>query len=153
VGGILIGALDVVAFLRVSPLAVTSELGSLTRPLADQQGWLPSRLEGLDTFKGCVTTIKETLSSNNGALVIGLVLSAFVAALIAGDFKPRWPSWQEAVRNFAGGVLMGLGSILALGCTVGTLLSGIMAAAVSGWVFLVCAGAGLWLGWWLRQRF
>lgn len=152
VGGILIGALGVLAFLRVSPLGVTSELGSLARTLADQQGWLPSRLEGLDTFKGCVTTIKETPWSNNGALVIGLVLGAFVAALIAGDFKPRWPTWQEAVRNFAGGVLMGLGSMLALGCTVGTLLSGIMAAAVSGWVFLLCAGLGLWLGWWLRRQ-
>jgi len=152
VGGILIGALGVVAFLRVSPLGVTSELGSLARTLADQQGWLPSRLEGLDTFKGCVTTIKETLWSNNGALVIGLVLGAFVAALIAGDFKPRWPTWQEAVRNFAGGVLMGLGSMLALGCTVGTLLSGIMAAAVSGWVFLLCAGLGLWLGWGVRRQ-
>lgn len=152
VGGILIGVLGVVAFLRVSPLGVTSELGSLARTLADQQGWLPTRLEGLDTFKGCVTTIKETLWSNNGALVIGLVLGAFVAALIAGDFKPRWPTWQEAARNFAGGVLMGLGSMLALGCTVGTLLSGIMAAAVSGWVFLLCAGVGLWLGWWLRRQ-
>lgn len=151
-GGILIGALGVLAFLRVSPLGVTSELGSLARTLADQQGWLPSRLEGLDTFKGCVTTIKETLWSNNGALVVGLVLGAFVAALIAGDFKPRRPSWQEAARNFAGGVLMGLGSMLALGCTVGTLLSGIMAAAVSGWVFLLFAGAGLWLGWWLRRQ-
>ena len=152
VGGILIGGLGVLAFLRVSPLGVTSELGSVARTLADQQGWLPSRLEGLDTFKGCVTTIKETLWSNNGSLVVGLVLGAFVAALLAGDSKPRWPTWQEAVRNFAGGVLMGLGSMLALGCTVGTLLSGIMAAAVSGWVFLVCAGLGLWLGWWLRRQ-
>ncbi|HIV73410.1 MAG TPA: YeeE/YedE family protein [Candidatus Aquabacterium excrementipullorum] len=152
-GGVLIGGLGVLAFLRVSPLGVTSELGSLARTLADQQGWLlPSRLEGLDTFRGCVTTIKETLWSNNGALVVGLVLGAFAAALIAGDFKPRWPTRQEAARNFVGGLLMGLGSMLALGCTVGTLLSGIMAAAVSGWVFLLCAGLGLLLGWRLRWQ-
>ena len=42
--------------------------------------------------------------------------------------------------------------VLALGCTVGTLLSGIMAAAVSGWVFLLCAGLGLLLGWRLRWQ-
>lgn len=152
VGGVLIGGLGVLAFLRVLPLGVTSELGSLARTLADQQNWLPSRLEGLDTFRGCITTIKETLWSPNGALVVGLVIGAFAAALIAGDFRPRRPTWREAVRNFGGGVLMGLGSMLALGCTVGTLLSGIMAAAVSGWVFLFCAGTGLWLGWWLRRR-
>lgn len=151
VGGILIGGLGVIAFLRVAPLGVTSELGSLARTLADQQAWLPERLEGLDTFRGCATAIKETLWSNNGALVTGLVLGSLAVAVPAGDFRPRWPTWREALRNFAGGVLMGLGAMLALGCTVGTLLSGIMAAAVSGWVFLLFAGAGLWLGWRSRQ--
>mgnify|MGYP000408484681 CR=1 FL=1 len=151
VGGILIGGLGVIAFLRVAPLGVTSELGSLARTLADQQAWLPDRLEGLDTFRGCATAIKETLWSNNGALVIGVVLGSLAVAVPAGDFRPRWPTWREAARNFAGGVLMGLGAMLALGCTVGTLLSGIMAAAVSGWVFLLFAGAGLWLGWRGRQ--
>lgn len=151
VGGILIGGLGVIAFLRVAPLGVTSELGSLARTLADQQAWLPDRLEGLDTFRGCATAIKETLWSNNGALVTGLVLGSLAVAVPAGDFRPRWPTWREALRSFAGGVLMGLGAMLALGCTVGTLLSGIMAAAVSGWVFLLFAGAGLWLGWRLRQ--
>lgn len=152
VGGILIGALGVLAFLRISPLGVTSELGSLARTLADHEGWLPTRLEGLDTFRGCATAIKETLWSNNGALVLGLVLGSLASALVAGDFKPRRPSAPEALRALVGGVLMGLGSMLALGCTVGTLLSGIMAAAVSGWVFLLFAGLGLWSGWWWRQR-
>lgn len=151
VGGILIGGLGVVAFLRVAPLGVTSELGSLARTLADQQAWLPDRLEGLDTFRGCATAVKETLWSNNGTLVIGLVMGSLAVAVLAGDFRPRWPTWREALRNFVGGVLMGLGAMLALGCTVGTLLSGIMAAAVSGWVFLLFAGAGLWLGWRWRQ--
>lgn len=151
VGGLLIGGLAVIAFLRVSPLGVTSEIGSLARTLADQQSWLPQRLEGLDTFRGCATAIKETLWSNNGSLVLGLVLGAFAAALLAGDFKPKLPTASELVRNLVGGVLMGFGAMLALGCTVGTLLSGIMAAAVSGWVFLLCAGAGLLAGWWLRR--
>lgn len=152
IGGLLIGGLGVLAFLRVSPLGVTSELGSVARTLADQQGWLPSRLEGLDTFRGCVTTLKETLWSNNGALVSGLVIGSLSAALLSGEFRLRWPGVLESARAFVGGLLMGLGSMLALGCTVGTLLSGIMAAAVSGWVFLGCAGMGLWLGWWLRQQ-
>lgn len=151
-GGILIGSLGVIAFLRVSPLGVTSELGSIARTLADQQQWLPSRLEGLDTFRGCVTTVKETLWSNNGSLVVGIVLGSLVAAVLAGDFRPRWPSVREAVRALIGGMLMGLGSMLALGCTVGTLLSGIMAAAASGWVFLLFAGLGLVAGWWLRRQ-
>lgn len=151
VGGLLVGGVAVIAFLRISPLGVTSEIGSLARTVADQQSWLPERLEGLDTFRGCATAIKETLWSNNGSFVVGLVLGAFASALLAGDFKPRRPTARELARNLAGGVLMGFGAMLALGCTVGTLLSGIMAAAVSGWVFLLCAGAGLLAGWWLRR--
>jgi hypothetical protein len=45
---------------------------------------------------------------------------------------------------------MGWGSMLALGCTVGTLLSGISAFALSGWVFGAAVIGGVWLG--LRLR-
>jgi hypothetical protein len=48
---------------------------------------------------------------------------------------------------------MGFGSMIALGCTVGTLLSGIMAASLSGWIFLFFCGLGLYLGWLLRKKY
>ncbi|MEC5387520.1 YeeE/YedE family protein [Uliginosibacterium sp. H3] len=152
VGGILIGTLAALSYLRVGPLGVTAELGSIARTAANTQGWLPERLEGLDTFSGCATVIKETLWSKNGAFVVSLVLGAFASALLAGEFKPVKPGLGALARNLFGGVLMGWGAMLALGCTVGTLLSGIMAGAVSGWVFALSALAGLWLGWRLRQR-
>ncbi|MFX8016187.1 YeeE/YedE thiosulfate transporter family protein [Acinetobacter baumannii] len=47
---------------------------------------------------------------------------------------------------------MGWGAMVALGCTVGTLLSGIMAAALSGWLFAASCAAGLVLAWSLRRR-
>ncbi len=153
VGGILVGALGVVAYLRVAPLGVTAELGSLARTGADQAGLLPARLEGLDTLRGCATVIKETLWSNNGLFVLGLVLGSFAAAVSARDFSVRIPTLAELGRAFSGGVLMGWGGMIALGCTVGTLLSGIMAAAVSGWVFALFCSIGLVAGWWLRKRF
>lgn len=151
VGGMLIGALAVAAYLRVAPLGVTAELGSLARTAADGAGLLPSRLQGLDTLRGCATLIKDTLWSNNGLFVIGLVLGSFASAWSARDFAPRTPSAAELARGFIGGVLMGWGGMIALGCTVGTLLSGIMAAAVSGWVFAVFCMIGLFAGWWLRK--
>lgn len=151
VGGILIGSLAVLAYLRVAPLGVTAELGSLARTAADQASLLPARLEGLDTLRGCATVIKETLWSNNGLFVLGLVGGSFVAAWSAGDVVLRYPGGKEAVRLFAGGVLMGWGAMVALGCTVGTLLSGIMAAAVSGWVFAVFCALGMYAGWRLRK--
>ncbi|HRQ82503.1 MAG TPA: YeeE/YedE thiosulfate transporter family protein, partial [Azospirillaceae bacterium] len=49
-------------------------------------------------------------------------------------------------RGLGGGLLLGWGAMTGLGCTVGVVLSGTMAGAVSGWVFAACAFAGVWLG-------
>lgn len=153
VGGLLIGALGVLAYFRVAPLGVTAELGSIARTLGNKAELVPLRLEGLDTFSGCATVIKESILSNNGLFILALVLASFAAAVSAKQFQPKRPGLIELLRNFAGGVLMGWGSMTALGCTVGTLLSGIMAAAVSGWVFAVFCITGLWLTWLVRKRF
>ncbi|WP_296231639.1 YeeE/YedE family protein [uncultured Pseudomonas sp.] len=150
VGGVLIGGLAVLAYFRVAPLGVTAELGSLARTSADSLGWLPERLEGLDGFSGCATVIKETLLSNNGLFVIGLVSAAWVSALAAGDFRPSGGAPRDWLRGLLGGVLLGWGSLLALGCTVGTLLSGVMAGAASGWVFGLFCLVGTLLGLKLR---
>src|SRR5690606_16791868 len=127
VGGLLIGSLATLAYLRVGPLGVTAELGSLARTGAGGLGWLPQRLEGLDGFAGCATVIKDSLLSNNGLFILGLIFAAWASALAAGDFQPRLPAPREWLRNLLGGVLLGWGSMLALGCTVGPLLSGVMA--------------------------
>lgn len=145
-GGLAVAFIAVIAYLRVAPLGVTAELGSLARTAAFDAGWLPARLAGLDGFAGCATVVKQALLSNNGVFVLSLVAGAWAAALAAGEFKPRLPSAAQIGRNFAGGVLMGWGGMTALGCTVGTLLSGVMAGALSGWVFGACCYAGIWAG-------
>lgn len=152
VGGILIGALATIAYFRLAPLGVTAELGSLARTAG---GWLdviPSRLEGLDSFAGCATAVKETLLSVNGVFIGGLVLASFAAALGSGQFSLDRPSPLKIARHLVGGWLMGWASMTALGCTVGTLLSGIMAGALSGWIFAIFCFAGLWVTLILRQK-
>ncbi|WP_404814384.1 YeeE/YedE family protein [Achromobacter xylosoxidans] len=150
VGGLLVALIGVIAYLRIAPLGVTAELGSVARTAASAIGALPSRLEGLDTFAGCATVVKQALLSNNGAFVLALVAGAWAAALAAGAFRPRWPTAGEILRNFTGGVLMGWGGMTALGCTVGTLLSGVMAGAASGWIFGAACVAGIWVALKLR---
>jgi hypothetical protein len=151
VGGALIGTLATIAYLRVGPLGVTAELGSLARTAADGAGILPGRLEGLDGLAGCATVVKQTLISRNGVFVLGLILGSLTSALAAGDFRPAAPTGTEAVRALLGGVLLGWGAMVSLGCTVGVLLSGIMAGALSGWVFAAFCLLGVWLGWRGRQ--
>ena len=153
VGGILIALIATIAFLRVTPLGVTAEIGSIARTSAEYFNILPIRLEGLDILRGCLTIIKETFWSNNGLFIFGLVLGSFALATFSGDFKIQIPKIKESIRSFVGGILMGFGSMIALGCTVGTLLSGIMAASLSGWIFLLFCGTGLYLGWLLRKKY
>ncbi|WP_127091129.1 YeeE/YedE family protein [Aquabacter cavernae] len=152
IGGIAVGVLSAASYLRVGPLGVTAEIGSLARTAANAAGWLPDTLHGLDTFRGCATAIQTALLSENGVFITGLVGASFVAALLAGQFAPRRPTGKDVVAGLAGGLLMGWGAMTALGCTVGVLLSGIHAGALSGWVFLFASGAGLLAGLPLRRR-
>lgn len=152
VGGILIGFLATIAYFRIAPLGVTAELGSIARTTGSWLEVIPVRLEGLDSFSGCATAIKETLLTVNGVFIIGLVLASFAAALWSGQFAPERPSLQKIARHLIGGLLMGWASMTALGCTVGTLLSGIMAGALSGWVFAVLCIIGLWLALIVRKK-
>jgi uncharacterized membrane protein YedE/YeeE len=150
VGGAAVGVLSAAYYLRIAPLGVTAELGSVARTASVNLGLVPDTLHGLDGFRGCATAIRTLFVSENGLFVAGLVAASFAAALIAGQFAPRWPRPSEVARGLAGGVLMGWGAMTALGCTVGVLLSGIHAAALSGWVFLAACLAGILL--WLRLK-
>lgn len=151
VGGAAVGVLSAAAYLRVGPLGVTAELGSLARSATGAWNLLPETLHGLDGFRGCATVVKQALLSENGLFVLGLVGASFASALIAGQFAPRTPNLRDVFSGLTGGVLMGWGAMTALGCTVGVLLSGIHAGALSGWVFLAAALIGMLVGLPLRR--
>lgn len=144
VGGAAVGVLATVAYFQVQPLGVTAAIGSTARFVLSAVGALPETLHGLDGFAGCRTTLVSGLSPN-GAFVIGLVLASFAAALVAGQFTPARPTAGQIVRGLGGGVLLGWGAMTAIGCTVGTLLSGTIAGAASGWIFLFSSFAGVFL--------
>ncbi|MGA0540564.1 YeeE/YedE family protein [Neotabrizicola sp. VNH66] len=148
--GVLVGGIAVLAYFRVGPLGVTAELGSLARTAAATGHWLPETLLGLDGFAGCATLVKETVLSRNGVFVLGMILAAAASATLAGDWKPAVPPLRDLPRLFTGGLMLGWGAMVSLGCTVGVLLSGIMAGALSGWVFAIFCLAGAWAGWRLR---
>jgi len=82
-------------------------------------------------------------------LVLGMVVGALVSSLLSGDFQWQWvPSrWAAAfgtnvplrlVAALLGGVLLGLGSRWAGGCTSGHGISGTMQLAVSSWISAIC---------------
>lgn len=152
IGGAIIGVLGTAAYLRVGPLGVTAEIGGRAREAAAALGLAPLRLEGLDTLRGCITLVRDALLTNNGVFVAALVVASFAAALTAGQFKPVRPNATHVLKGLAGGVLLGWGAMTGLGCTIGTLLSGIMAGALSGWVFGAAVFAGVTLVLQIQRR-
>jgi uncharacterized membrane protein YedE/YeeE len=142
-GGAAVGVIATVAYFQVQPLGVTSAIGGIARSLSKTAGALPETLHGLDGFAGCRTTV-ATFLTPNATFVAGLVLASFASALVAGQFTPAWPAPRQILRGLAGGVLLGWGAMTAIGCTVGTLLSGTMAGAASGWLFFAASFAGVY---------
>jgi uncharacterized protein len=143
--GGLVGVIGMLAYFRVEPLGVTSQIATTARTTLDHAGLLADRLNGLDTFSGCAAVIAQAITEN-GWLVGGLVAGSFAVVLLANRFKLSSLNLISASTALLGGILMGWGAMLALGCTVGTLLSGISAFAVSGWVFGAAVVGGVWLG-------
>ncbi len=141
-GGAAVGVIATVAYFQVQPLGVTSALGSYGRWLADSAQLLPETLHGLDGFSGC-RTAAATFLTPNFAFVVALVIASFASAITANQFKPAWPTGNQVLRGLTGGVLLGWGSMTALGCTVGTLFSGTIAGALSGWIFFAASLLGV----------
>lgn len=82
-------------------------------------------------------------------IAVGIVLGAFVSAQLSGQFRWQWvPSqWSSTfgpapvprlIVAFVGGVLLGLGSRWADGCTSGHGISGTMQLTISSWVASIC---------------
>ena len=78
-------------------------------------------------------------------LVLGILVGSFVAAKASGEFRVRVPSAQIAQRSVGGGVLMGVGAVLAGGCTVGNGMVNTGLFSWQGWIALaaMALGAGL----------
>lgn len=143
--GALVGIVGTVAYLRIEPLGVTKQLSTTARTLLSDRGYLPETLEGLDVMKGCIAVISSTIT-NNGWLIIGILVASLAAALAGNRFKLQEITVRNGFTALLGGILLGWSSMIALGCTVGVLLSGTQAFALSGWVFFATVFLGTVIG-------
>jgi uncharacterized protein len=76
-------------------------------------------------------------------LVAGVLLGAFVSALIGGRFQPRgFPTEFGVVRYGIGATLMGFGAVLALGCNTGQALTGLSTMATGSVIATLAIVAG-----------
>jgi uncharacterized membrane protein YedE/YeeE len=147
--GALVGIIGVIAYLRIEPLGVTRQISTTTRTVMEDRGLGPEVIHGLDRMAGCIAVVSSTIT-NNGWLILGIVVASFAAALSGNRFKLSKLTLRNSTTALLGGVLLGWGSMISLGCTIGVLLSGTQAFALSGWVFFAFAFLGVWVGLKLR---
>lgn len=143
--GAIFGVIGTFAYLRIEPLGVTRQISTTSRTYFEGKIWIPQNLDGLDLMAGCVAIVSDTIV-NNGWLILGIVLASFAAALTGNRFKFQQITLRNGLTALLGGVLLGWSSMIALGCTVGVLLSGTQSFALSGWVFFATVFIGSWLG-------
>lgn len=143
--GVTIGVIGVIAYLRIEPLGVTRQISTTTRTIMENRAIGPEVIHGLDRMAGCIAVVSDAIT-NNGWLILGIVVASFAAALAGNRFKPSKLTVRNTSTALLGGMFLGWGSMISLGCTIGVLLSGTQAFALSGWVFFAFVFLGVWVG-------
>jgi len=86
-----------------------------------------------------------------------LIGGSAVMALLNNEFKLKWPSVEIAVWAIFGGMLMGLGARIGLGCNIGAFFATVTNGDPSGWLFGLGMTVGGFLGvkffnWWIERK-
>lgn len=101
-----------------------------------------------------VALSRSVLEDTTSVMNFGVILGALAAAAIAGRFAASRPIPANAlILAVIGGLMLGYGARLAFGCNIGALLSGTTTGSLHGWLWLLAAFTGSWLGVYARVWF
>ena len=148
-GAIVLSMLNILLFVRYRPLGVVGEISRWANDLGASVGAPIGLLKGLDSLAGCAAAIAEGASwfTDGFMLNIGIVVGAFTAAVLAREFRLRVPRQPKRyVQSLGGGLIMGYGAGLGLGCTLGAFYSAIPSLALNGWVYSLAMAGGALIG-------
>ncbi|EAU41087.1 YeeE/YedE [Fulvimarina pelagi HTCC2506] len=159
VGGVLLAAAFVIA-TKVR-LSFWKLIGGVGVGLSIVAGWYftytlslqvfdPIQAESLSFIRPLATTGAMATASGDPAgldqgVLVGALVAAFLASVLFGGFRIRTFSEEgtpSLLRYTVGGVLMGFGGILAVGCTIGAGFTGVSVLAVSSLIGLASMISG-----------
>ena len=138
VGACILAFLSAVLFLIASPWGPSGGLGNIG---ANFLSWLGMSFD--TSAPNGVTAIKD---HRYAMLSITMIAGAMGAALMSKEFAIRVAPVGELFKGIAGGLLMGVGATLAIGCTIGGFFSGWPALSAAALVFLPALVIGTFLG-------
>ncbi|OLS23798.1 MAG: hypothetical protein HeimC3_22700 [Candidatus Heimdallarchaeota archaeon LC_3] len=74
--------------------------------------------------------------------IIGWILGSFFSSLESKEFEIKIPNRKEVWRFFGGGLLLGIGAMLAGGCNIGHILGGIPELGLSSLIAIIFMALG-----------
>lgn len=77
------------------------------------------------------------------ATIFGVVVGSFIYTLMFRKIRLEWfASWNDFIRHVIGALLMGIGGVLAMGCTIGQGITGVSTLALGSILTLIAIIAG-----------
>jgi uncharacterized membrane protein YedE/YeeE len=132
----------------------------ITTQEAQAAGWFVHKL-GYDImsniFFGLENGAPNPLLNPVLWMSIALVGGSAVMALLNNEFKLKIPSMEIATWAIFGGILMGIGARIGLGCNIGAFFATVTNGDPSGWLFCLGMTVGGYIGvkffnWWIERK-
>ena len=156
-GGFMVGFLIVLAFyLSGGPLGEAAMEASdfLERPQngIGMQSFTFVRPAGDLAY--LLTSPQWNLMTFGVIAFLGVVAGAALINIFARSFHWQWfSSWRESIRYFAGGILLGIGGMLGMGCAIGQGIAGTSTLALGSFLNFAMLLLGVYIGIRTQPRF
>lgn len=124
-----------------APLAgLGSQSFTFAAPMGDMVHWL---MQGMEVH----------LMTFGVVAIIGMVLGSLIASLTNHSFSiAMFSSVKDAMISGIGAILVGVGAVTAMGCSIGHGITGIATLAIGSFIALFAIGLGAWTGLWVERK-
>ncbi|WP_353892305.1 YeeE/YedE thiosulfate transporter family protein [Proteinivorax hydrogeniformans] len=144
----------ILALINIALMAYISSPWRVTSVFLYWGTWMLDRIGIHGVADSYVRVYGNSLDINEAVVIvyltivnIGVVLGAVLSTLVSSDFKfKKIKNKKQLLYGIAGGVMMGYGARIALGCNIGAYFSAIPSFSLHGWVFGLFMFVGTWIG-------
>jgi hypothetical protein len=102
---------------------------------------LSGREFGLSTTDGIAEIVQipflQELPGWAGIFILGLIMGSLLSSVRGGEFSISIPAGKESIRFLGGGLLLGIGAMLGLGCNFGHIFGGMPELGLSSFISVI----------------